>query len=524
MIALLEAKRAYLFTKENFFRNIIAGVIVGIVALPLSMAFAIASGATPQQGIYTGIIAALCISIFGGSRVQIGGPTGAFIVILAGITAEYGIAGLQLAGLMAGCILILMGVLRLGSVIKYIPEPVIIGFTSGIGIIIFVGQWKYFFGLHVKTGDMPFYQQLFELIKGFRFLDIHTTILGSISLAILIVWPKFIKKIPAPLIAMVVVTAIQSIFKFDSVATLGSTFGAFPRTIPLPHMLPITFNEITSLILPAFTIAMLGSIESLLSAVVADGMAGTRHNSNQELIGQGIANILSPLFGGFAATGAIARTATNIRNGGNSPIAGITHSVVLLLIILIFAPLAANIPLCCLAAILFVVAYNMSEWRKFVLVCKQSPHYDVGILWISFLLTVLVNLVVAVNIGIILAALLFMRRMSKAFMMEKDDVSATDDEIKATDGSKTSLTFTLSGPLFFGAVSMFEQTLHNIHEEAKEVIFNMKFVPFIDGTGLIALQDAIKDMNKHSITVKFIGMNKKVEEKLKKAKLVHDTI
>lgn len=519
MIAFFEAQKARLFTKANIYQNIIAGVIVGIVALPLSMAFAIASGATPQQGMYTAIVAALCISIFGGSRVQIGGPTGAFIVILAGITAEYGIAGLQIASLMAGCILILMGILRLGSVIKYIPEPVIIGFTTGIAVIIFVGQWKYFFGFQVKTSGMPFYAQFLVLIKSFRLLDLHTTLLGLLSLAILVIWPKFIRKIPAPLVAMVVATIIQAVFKFDTVATLGNTFGAFPRTLPMPHMLPITFDEVTSLILPAFTIAMLGSIESLLSAVVADGMAGTKHNSNQELIGQGIANILSPIFGGFAATGAIARTATNIRNGGNSPIAGIVHSITLLLIILVFAPLASNIPLACLAAILFVVAYNMSEWRKFILVCKQSPYYDIIILLVSFSLTVLVNLVVAVNIGIILAALLFMRRMSKAFMMEKK-YKQDKGEVQSAHDDKKVVSFTLSGPLFFGAVSHFEQVLSSIHDEASTVIFNMKFVPFVDGTGLIALQAAVKTMHKHGVEVQFINMNQHVEEKLKKSKLL----
>lgn len=515
MIAILEAYRAKLFSKTNVYHNIIAGIIVGIVALPLSMAFAIASGVTPEQGLYTAIIAGLCISLFGGSRVQIGGPTGAFIVILAGITAQYGVAGLQIASLMAGFMLVLMGLLRLGSVIKFIPEPVIIGFTSGIAIIIWVGQWKYFFGFTAATSGLPFYQQFWILIKSFAHLDGHTTLLGLLSLAILIFWPKIIKKIPAPLVAMVVVTVIQSVFKFDSVATLGSTFGAFPRTLPSFHMLPIHMDELVSLMLPAFTIAMLGSIESLLSAVVSDGMAGTHHHSNQELIGQGIANILSPLFGGFAATGAIARTATNVRNGGNSPIAGITHSIVLVLIILIFAPLAANIPLCCLAAILFVVAYNMSEWRKFVLVCRKAPHYDVFVLWVSFLLTVFVNLVVAVNIGIILASLLFMRRMSQAFMVERQD-----DVADLISQDKHTITFVLSGPLFFGAVSHFEEVLSSIHDQASGVIFNMKFVPFIDGTGLMVLQNVIKTLAQHKISVEFIEMKDNVAAKLVKAGII----
>ncbi len=518
MIAFLEAKRAHLFTRDHVFKNVLSGIIVAIVALPLSMAFAIASGATPQQGIYTAIVAALCISIFGGSRVQIGGPTGAFIVILAGITAQYGIEGLQIASFMAGFILILMGILRLGVVIQYIPEPVITGFTTGIALIIFVGQWKYFLGLHVETSNIPFYQLFLNLITHFQFFDFHTLLLGTISLFILILWPKFFKKIPAPLIAMLAATALQSIFKFQSVATLGNTFGAFPRTLPIPHMLSLHWDTITALILPAFTIAMLGSIESLLSAVVADGMLGTKHQSNQELIGQGIANVLSPIFGGFAATGAIARTATNIRNGGNSPIAGITHSIVLILIILLFAPIASNIPLSALSAILFVVAYNMSEWRKFVLIYKQSPYYDIVVLWVSFLLTVFINLVVAVLLGTVLATLLFMRQMSKTFTIQKESVDGPPSS-SPTHLNKKSVTFTLNGPLFFAAVSLFEQTLHHIHDEASEVIFNMKFVPFIDGTGLIALQNAIKSMNHHGIKVRFIEMNKRVENKLSRSKI-----
>lgn len=517
MIAWLEAKRAKLYSQSNIIQNIIAGIVVAIVALPLSMAFSIASGATPQQGLYTAIVAAICISLFGGSRVQIGGPTGAFIVILAGITARYGITGLQIASLMAGCILVLMGLLRLGAVIKYIPETVIVGFTAGIAVIIFVGQWKYFFGLNVQTGNMPFYLQFLALVKSFSNLDVHTTLLGLVTLGILIFWPRQLKKIPAPLAGLVAATVLQTVFKFQSVATLGSTFGAFPRSLPTFHFLPIGFPEIASLMLPAFTIAMLGSIESLLSAVVADGMAGTRHHSNQELIGQGIANILSPLFGGFAATGAIARTATNIRNGGNCPIAGVTHSVVLCLIILLLAPLAANIPLCCLAAILFVVAYNMSEWRRFILLCRQSPSYDVLVLFVAFLLTVFVNLVVAVNIGIILATLIFMQRVSKTFVLEKHTSFIAHNN---TSDCRKSITFDVNGPLFFGVVSLFEQTMESIHDEAAEVIFNMEAVPFIDGSGLITLQEVVASFRKKNVSVQFVGMNHRVEAKLRKSKVI----
>jgi len=517
MIAFLDSYRAGLFNLKNLPRNIFAGIIVGIVALPLSMAFAIASGVTPQEGLYTAIVAGICISLFGGSRVQIGGPTGAFIVILAGITAKYGIEGLQIASFMAGIILVLMGILKLGSVIKYIPEPVIIGFTAGIAVIIFVGQWKYFLGLNINLSKQPFYDQVFNLIKDIPDLNIHTCLLGFISLGILLIWPRvfFIKKIPAPLIALIFATLIQTFFKFPDLATLGSTFGEFPRNLPMPHWLNINFSEINNLMMPAFTIAMLGSIESLLSAVVADGMAGTKHNSNQELIGQGIANILSPLFGGFAATGAIARTATNIRNGGNSPLAGVIHSVLLIFMIIFLAPLAKNIPLTCLAAILFLVAYNMSEWRKFVLVCKETPYYDVLILWLTFLLTIFVNLVVAVNVGIILASLLFMGRMSEVFKINKNIKNINLENINSD-----SLIFNLEGPLFFGAVSHFEQVLEETHDEAKEIIFDLTHVPFIDGSVLIALKDTVRILKNKNKTVKFIGLNDRVLGKLKRAGLM----
>lgn len=522
MIAILEASKAGLLNARNILRNVSAGIIVGIVALPLAMAFAIASGTTPQQGLYTAIVAALCVSLFGGSRVQIAGPTGAFVVILAAITAQYGVTGLQIASLMAGIILLFMGLLRLGSVIKYIPESVIIGFTSGIAVIIWIGQWKFFFGLTVPSGNFPFDQQFLHLLQAFKNLDVTTTFLGILSLLILILAPKIIKKIPAPLIAMVGATFLQNIFKFKTVATLGSTFGAFPRTLPIPHFLPFSFNEMSLLVLPAFTIAMLGAIESLLSATVADSMLGTKHRPNQELLGQGIANILAPFFGGFAATGAIARTATNIRNGGNSPIAGITHSVLLILIIVFLAPLAADIPLCCLAAILFVVAYNMSEWRRFLRVCRQAPYYDVLVLVTTFLLTVFVNLVVAVNIGVILAALLFMRRMAQAVQIEKyeGDLLASSEEETDLD----TVVFIINGPFFFAAVSTFEQTLENIHDHVQKVIFDFKNVPFIDGTGLLVLDDVIKKFEQQHVKVVLRHVNERILQKLKRAKLVERVI
>ncbi|HTN67770.1 MAG TPA: SulP family inorganic anion transporter, partial [Burkholderiaceae bacterium] len=375
MIAIQEAWKAGLFRREHWLPNIVSGVVVGVVALPLAMAFAIASGVKPEQGIYTAIIGGLLVSLFGGSRVQIAGPTGAFIVILAGVTAKYGVDGLQIATLMAGVILVFLGVARLGVVIKFIPDPVIVGFTAGIGVIIWVSQWKDFFGLPAVIGD-HFHQKFWHLLQALPQLHIATTVLALASLLLVIFSNRIrgLQRVPGPLVGMVVATVIQSIFQFQGVTTIGSAFGGIPLGLPSFTLPSITLAQALELIGPAFAIAMLGAIESLLSAVVSDGMAGTKHDSDQELIGQGIANIAAPMFGGFAATGAIARTATNIRNGGTSPLAGIAHSVTLLLIILLLAPLAANIPLAALAAILFVVAYNMSDLKHFSRMVKRAPR------------------------------------------------------------------------------------------------------------------------------------------------------
>ena len=362
MKTIIESYQAGLFQKKWWLPNIISGVIVGVVALPLAMAFAIASGAKPEQGLYTAIVAGLIVSLFGGSRLQIAGPTGAFIVILAGITNKYGIDGLQIATIIAGFMLLLFGLLRLGAVIKFIPDPVIIGFTAGIAVVIWVGQWQYFFGLPPVTGA-HFHEKLWHLLNVFPQLDLTTTALAIISLLVVVYANRVpgLKRVPGPLIALVIATVIQSVFHFKAIATIGSVFGGIPQGLPSFHIPDISVDRVIELMGPAFTIAMLGSIESLLSAVVADGMSGTRHNSNRELIGQGLANIAAPLFGGFAATGAIARTATNIRNGGTSPLSGVIHSLTLILIIVFLAPLAANVPLATLAANLFIVAWNMSE-------------------------------------------------------------------------------------------------------------------------------------------------------------------
>lgn len=406
MFAIVDAYRSGLLHPKHWYNNLIAGLIVGVVALPLAMAFAISSGAKPEQGIYTAIIAAFFVGTLGGSRVQIAGPTGAFVVILANITANYGIAGLQIATLMAGFFLIFMGLCRLGGVVKFIPEPVIIGFTAGIGFIIFIGEWKDFFGFTLSLPlNAHFYEKLIASFHGLTSLNVVTTCLAFLSLSILLISPKLFKRIPGPLLAMVVATGLQMIFQFQGVATIGSMFGGIPQKLPSFLLPDITLNRIIELMGPALTIALLGAIESLLSATAADNMAKSKHFSNHELIGQGIANIFCPLFGGFAATGAIARTATNVRNGGNSPLSAIVHSIFLIAILVLLAPLAANIPLCALAAILFVVAYNMSDVPHFIHIIKYSSKDNIIVLLTTFFLTIFSDLVIAVTIGVLLSGL-----------------------------------------------------------------------------------------------------------------------
>ncbi len=522
MIAILEAKRAGLLSKEHWLNNILAGVIVGVVALPLAMAFAIASGAKPEQGLYTAIVAGGLTSLFGGSRLQIAGPTGAFIVILAGITAKYGIEGLQVATLMAGLMLMLMGLTRLGGVIKFIPDPVIVGFTSGIGVIIWVGQWKDFFGLSPVAGAEHFHEKFWHLIQAFPGLQLETTTLGLLTLAVLLLSPRVFKRIPSPLVAMVVATAVQWYFHFESVATIGSAFGGIPQSLPHFQILSVTFSEVLKLIGPAFTIALLGAIESLLSAVVADGMTGTKHDSNQELVGQGIANIFSPLFGGFASTGAIARTATNIRNGGTSPLAGIVHVITLVIIVLVLAPLASHIPLCALSAILFVVAYNMSELHRFSHMVRTAPKSDVAVLLITFLLTVFGDLVIAVNIGVLLACLLFMKRMSEAVVIEQH---THDKLILETDDKNFKLppktvVFAMEGPFFFGAAQHLESALENVHGHAEILVLRLAKVPFIDATAMQSLWDLLDTCKQHHTRLVLCEARPNVIKKLKTAGLI----
>ena len=538
MIAWIEAQRAGLFNSKNITNNILSGFVVGVVAIPLAMAFAIASGAKPEQGLYTAIISGAAVSILGGSRLQIAGPTGAFIVILAAITAKFGISGLMIATLMAGVILVLMGIFRLGAVLKFIPRPVIVGFTSGIAVIIWVGQWKDFFGLPAPQGE-HFHEKFLALVTSFGQLNLHTTMLAFLGLAVLLLSPRVLKRVPSPLVAMLVVTAVQMFFQFPGVATIGTAFGGIPSSLPTPGLPGTSMGQVVQLIGPAFTIAFLGAIESLLSAVVADGMANTRHNPNQELVGQGIANILCPIFGGFAATGAIARTATNIKNGATSPLSGVVHSAVVLLTVLFLAPLASNIPLCALAAILFVVSYNMCEARHFVDMVRTAPKADITILVMTFLLTVFSDLVVAVNVGVGLASLIFMARMASSVHVVEDDAATriiygadeslaahatgeihihTPEEIAEFDKCCETdiVVYTISGPFFFGAAERIESIISSINVSFTTVVLRFGNVPFVDATGVSVFRGIIKQMEKHGKRVVLCNLQPYVFDKFDK--------
>ncbi len=531
MIALIEAHRAGLLQRSHLWRNCVAGLIVGIVALPLAMAFAIASGATPAQGLYTAIIAGLATSLLGGTRVQISGPTGAFIAVLAGITAQFGVAGLQTATLMAGFILLFMGIARLGSVIKFIPNPVIVGFTTGIAIIIWVGQWKDFFGLRPEASGLHFHEKFASLLQALPTIDLPTTGIAILTLATLIAGNRllekipYLKHIPAPLLAMLLALGVQAIWQFESVATIGSAFGGIPRSLPGFAWPKLSVADMLQLVGPAFAIALLGAIESLLTAVVADGMTGTRHNSNQELIGQGAANILSPLFGGFAATGAVARTATNIRNGANSPLAGIVHCLFLVFVIVVLAPWAALIPLAALAAILFFVAWNMADLRHVSRLLRTAPLADRFLLLITLVLTVFVDLVVAVNVGVVLAALLFMRRMAESVRVGRQEFGGANG---GSNGGRPDpdedvvlppnvLVYRIEGPLFFGAAEKLESTLERTHLGVDTIVIRLGRVPFMDATGLVTLAEIVQRFQRRRVRVLLCGIHEELRAPLQAA-------
>jgi SulP family sulfate permease len=489
------------YNRQQFGKDVMAGLIVGIVALPLAIAFAIASGVSPEKGLYTAVIAGFIISAMGGSRVQIGGPTGAFIVIVYGIVQIHGVNGLIIATFMAGVMLIIMGFARLGSVIKFIPHPLIIGFTSGIAILIFSSQMKDFFGLKMGAIPADFLDKWKSYVESFWSVNIYAVLIAAATVVIILLWPKLTHKIPGSLIAILVTTKAMQMLHLP-IDTIGSRFGSIPSSLPMPVMPHIDFATVKNLIQPAFTIALLGGIESLLSAVVSDGMIGGNHKSNMELIAQGTANIFSSIFGGIPATGAIARTATNVKNGGRTPVAGIVHAITLLLIMLFIGKWAALIPMATLAGILVVVAYNMSEWESFVSVFK-GPRSDVAVLLTTFLLTVLVDLTVAIEIGMVLAVFLFIRKMikfSEVSILTKDiddNGNAKDKEAIGNFTIPESVeVFEITGPLFFGAAYKFKDAMRFIEKPPKVLIIRMRQVPIIDATGIRTLEEVFKE-SKH---------------------------
>lgn len=495
-------------TREQIRKDILAGVTVGIVALPLAIAFAIASGVSPEKGLVTAIIAGIIISAFGGSRVQIGGPTGAFIVIVFGIVQQYGIEGLTIATFMAGFIIIGLGLARLGNLLKFIPYSLIVGFTSGIAVIIFSSQVNDFLGLRIEKLPADFVEKWRVYLSTFEQLDVFAVGIASITVLITIYFKKVTNKIPGSIIAIILSTLAVQLFDIP-VDTIESKFGEIPNRLSLPVFPAISFETVKALIQPAFAIALLGAIESLLSAVVADGMIGGKHRSNMELIAQGGANIASAVFGGIPATGAIARTATNVKNGGRTPIAGIIHGLVLLSIMLLFAPYAKLIPLSCLAGILVVVAYNMSEWRQFKSLLRGN-RMDIIILLTTFILTVFFDLIIAIEIGIVLSSLMFMKRMSESVDIQtitgegKQGEHLFDSELKGLPGDI--MVYEINGPLFFGAARQFQETLMNTNIKPRAIIIRMRYVPLIDATGFQSLKEIIRAYRARGIRVLLSGV------------------
>lgn len=500
------------YNKQQFIADATAGVIVGIVALPLAIAFGIASGVTPEKGIITAIIAGFVISFFGGSRVQIGGPTGAFIIIVYGIVQQYGTTGLAIATIMAGIILVIMGIVKFGSLIKFIPYPVVVGFTSGIALLIFSTQVKDFFGLQIDKVPAEFHEKWMVYFETFSTINYNVLGIAMLALLIMIFWPKVTHRIPGSLIAIIVTTVIVIVFKLP-VDTIGSKFGEIPSNLPSPSFYEIDLSIIKNLIGPATVIAILAAIESLLSAVVADGMIGGKHRSNMELIAQGMANIIVPIFGGIPATGAIARTATNIKNGGRTPVAGIIHSITLLLIMLFFGSYAKLIPMATLAAILVIVAYNMSEWHAFKSLLK-SPKSDIAVLLTTFFLTVIFDLTIAIEIGMVLSVLLFMKRMSEVSNVSvitrelEDEEEQVDpnaiDKKQIPEGVEV---FEINGPFFFGAAKKFRDQMAVVEEPPKVRIIRMRNVPAVDATGLQTLKDFYSDAKKHKTHMILSGVH-----------------
>ncbi len=509
------------YSLKTFTKDLSAGVIVGIVALPLSIAIAIASGVKPEQGLITAIIAGFLISAFSGSRFQIGGPTGAFIVIVYGIVQKHGYEGLAIATLMAGVLLIIMGLARLGDAIKFIPYPVTVGFTGGIAVIIFSSQVRDFLGLQAASIPDAFLPKWGFYLSHLSLLNPIALALGLLTILIIVYWRKVTDKLPGPLIAILVTTALTQLLHLP-VDTIGSRFGNVPHEFPPIHIPHITIDTLVSLSSPALTIALLAGIESLLSAVVADGMTGRRHRSNMELVAQGIANLASPLFGGIPATGAIARTATNIKNGGQTPVSGIIHAGVVLLLFLFLGQWASLIPMSCLAGILIIIAYNMSEWQTFIKLFR-APTHDIIVLLFTFGLTVLVDLTVAIEVGMILAVFLFMKRMVD--VTEVNYLSASSTEERYKDYNATMIppgieVFEINGPFFFGAADKFKETLRQLKNPPKVLILRLSDVPTMDATGLFALEDLIQKSLKQKMMIILEGVKNQPLDIMRKAGII----
>lgn len=506
------------YTKKQLIKDIISGIIVAIIALPLSIALAIASGVGPEQGLYTAIIAGFFISFFGGSRVQIGGPTAAFVVIIYGIVASYGTDGLIVATILAGIILVIMGICRFGSLIKYIPYTITTGFTCGIAVTLFIGQLKDFFGMDIASVPSEFLDKVIVYAKNISTINLTATLIGLLAVAIMLLWTKVTDKIPGSLVAIVVTTAIAYFAKLP-VNTIGSVYGKLNSVFPSFHVPSITMNLIQQMISPAFTIAVLAAIESLLSAVVSDGMIGDTHKSNAELIGQGLGNIFSGFFGGIPATGAIARTAANVRNGGRTPIAGIAHCITLTIILLVLMPLAALIPMTTLAAVLLVVAANIADWSSFFRLCKNAPKSDIIVLVATFFLTVFFDLVVAIEIGVVLAALLFMKRMAETADIKAwkytDSPDITPGEAEKLREIPHSISvFEICGPMFFAAA---DQLLGiNSDHRTKAVVIRMRSVPAIDASAMKCLHELAERAKKKNIHLIFSHVNEQPMKVMKK--------
>ena len=506
------------YSGKQFVRDVISGIIVAIIALPLSIALAIASGVGPEQGLYTAIIAGFFIAVFGGSRVQIGGPTAAFVVIIYGIVASYGTDGLIVATILAGIILVIMGICHFGTLIKYIPYTITTGFTCGIAVTLFVGQLKDFFGYSLENVPSDFLPKVAALVKNVSLINPKAVLVGLLAVIIMLVWPKITDKIPGSLVAIIITTLLVKITGLE-VNTIGSVFGELNSSFPTPKLPNVTFEMVSKLISPAFTIAILAGIESLLSAVVSDGMIGDTHKSNAELVGQGLGNIFSGLFGGIPATGAIARTAANVRNGGRTPIAGVVHCITLAIILVLLMPLASMIPMTSLAAVLLVVAANMADWTSFFHLCRTAPKSDIIVLVLTFVLTVVFDLVVAIEVGVVLAALLFMKRMSDTAevtgwkYIEEPDVMPGEQE-KLMHVNKAIRIFEVNGPLFFAAADKLLKI--NSKKYTKVIIVRMRAVPAIDASAMKKLRELIERARKKGIQVVFSHVNEQPRKVMEK--------